>query len=79
MLQAFADGVNAYILDRPANDLAMQYRLLSVTGVNITIQPWTIIDSLVWAKVMAWNLTDTTDYKYTRQSLLKARRPADDD
>ena len=71
-LQDFADGVNAYILDRPANDLAMQYRLLSVTGVNIPIQPWTIVDSLVWAKVMAWNLTDTTEYKTTRQSLLKA-------
>jgi penicillin amidase len=72
VLQAFADGVNAYIVNRPANDLAMQYRLLGMTGVNIPIQPWTLTDSLVWAKVMAWNLTDTTGYKYTRQSLLKA-------
>ena len=68
-LQAFADGVNAYIINRPANDLAMQYRLLGVTGVNIPIQPWTITDSLVWAKVMAWNLTDATNYKYTRKAL----------
>ncbi len=70
VLQAFADGVNAYILNRPANDLAMQYRLLGLTGVNIKIDPWTPADSLVWGKVMAWNLTDSYSYDLTRQSLL---------
>ncbi|MBN8636851.1 MAG: penicillin acylase family protein [Anaerolineae bacterium] len=58
-VQAFADGVNAYITSRPQDDLALEYRLLGVTGVNITIAPWTIADSLVWGKVMAWNLTDS--------------------
>jgi penicillin amidase len=56
-LQAFADGVNAYILNRDKSDLAMEYNLLGVTGVNITIQPWSPVDSLVWAKVMAWDLS----------------------
>ncbi len=56
-LQAFVDGVNAYISSRPKEHLAMEYRLLSVTGVNIDVQPWTIVDSLVWGKVMAWDLT----------------------
>ncbi len=71
-LNSFAEGVNAYITKRSPDDLAMEYRLLGVTGVNISIQPWTSVDSLVWGKVMAWNLTDSTGYKYARQSLNKA-------
>ncbi|HVU14718.1 MAG TPA: penicillin acylase family protein [Phototrophicaceae bacterium] len=69
VLQAFTDGVNAYILNRPASDLALEYRLLGLTGVSIPIQPWTITDTLVWGEVMSWNLTDATSYKYTRQEL----------
>lgn len=71
MLQAFADGVNAYILNRPADDLAMEYRLLGITGVNITVEPWTIVDTVVWGKVMAWNLTDTRSREFTRQAMLE--------
>ncbi len=71
-LQAFADGVNAYILHRPADDLALEYRLLAITGVSITVQPWTIADTLVWGKVMAWNLSDTSSYKEMRQTLYDA-------
>lgn len=69
-LQAFADGVNAYILNRPTDDLAMQYRLLGVTGVNIPIEPWTMVDTIVWGKVMSWNLTDSSDYEYTRDKVI---------
>jgi penicillin amidase len=69
-LQAFANGVNAYISGRSQDDLAMEYRLLGVTGVNITVQPWTITDTLVWGKVMAWNLTDSYDRELIRASLL---------
>ena len=43
-----------------------EYRLLGVTGVNITIEPWTPADTLVWGKVMAWNLTDTYSLRTTR-------------
>ncbi|MCC6802584.1 MAG: penicillin acylase family protein, partial [Anaerolineae bacterium] len=69
-LQAFADGVNAYILHRSADDLAMEYRLLGVTGVSITIKPWTIVDTIVWGKVMSWNLTDSSDYEYIRSEVI---------
>lgn len=58
ILQAFADGVNAYIMSRPAGQLAFEYNLLGVTGVNIKIEPWTPVDSVVWGKAMAWNLGD---------------------
>ena len=71
IFQAFADGINAYILSRPADDLALEYRLLGITGVRIPIEPWTITDTLVWSKVMAWNLTDTYDRELTRAALLE--------
>ncbi|MBK8026489.1 MAG: penicillin acylase family protein [Chloroflexi bacterium] len=69
-LQAFAEGVNAYILNRSADDLAMEYRLLGLTGVNIPVQPWTIVDSVAWGKVMSWNLTATFGRELVRQELL---------
>lgn len=56
-LQAFADGVNAYITERPAGQLAMEYNILGITGVDIPIEPWTPIDSIVWTKAMAWDLS----------------------
>jgi penicillin amidase len=72
LLQAFSDGVNAYTSSRSPDGLALEYRILGVTGVNIQIEPWTPIDSLAWGKVMAWNLTDSYDRELTRQALLEA-------
>ena len=57
-LQAFADGVNAYTQSRGTTALAMEYNLLGITGVNIELREWTVADSVVWSKVMAWSLSD---------------------
>jgi penicillin amidase len=70
LLEAFAAGVNAYILSRPANDLAIEYSLLGITGVNITIEPWSPVDTLVWAKVMQWDLSGNADNEEFRQTLI---------
>ncbi len=58
-LQAFSDGVNAYITSRPASALAFEYNILAlpVSGVTIPIEPWTPVDTLVWTKVMSWDLS----------------------
>ena len=55
-LQAFADGVNAYISSRNSGDLAIEYGVLRLIGKHIEVEPWTVADSLVWGKVMAWDL-----------------------
>ncbi|MCS6835598.1 MAG: penicillin acylase family protein [Anaerolineae bacterium] len=60
-LQAFADGVNAYISGRTGRELALEYSVLSLTGVNVTIRPWEPLDTLVWAKVMSWDLGGNMD------------------
>jgi len=55
-LQAFTDGINAYIMSRKPGKLALEYSVLGLTGIDIEIKPWTPVDTLVWAKVMAWDL-----------------------
>ncbi len=55
-LQAFADGVNAYIGNRQPGELAMQYTALGLAGIQAQVEPWTPADTLIWAKVMAFNL-----------------------
>jgi penicillin amidase len=56
-LQAFADGVNAYIGSRNSGDLALEYGVLRLVGKRIEIDPWSVADSLVWGKVMAWDMS----------------------
>ncbi|MGB1286740.1 MAG: penicillin acylase family protein [Aggregatilineales bacterium] len=56
-LEAFADGVNAYINSRDKSALALEYNLLGVTGVNIEIESWSPLDTIVWTKVMSWDLS----------------------
>jgi penicillin amidase len=69
-LEAFAAGVNAYIRSRPAGELAFEYNILGVTGVTIPIEDWTPIDTLVWAKVMAWDLSGNRSSELARSALL---------
>ncbi len=74
-LQAFADGVNAYILNRSAGDLALEYNILGLTGVTIPIQPWSPVDTVVWAKVMAWDLSGNRDEELIRSELYDTLGP----
>jgi len=55
-LQAFCDGVNAYIGSRRPSELALEYRVLGLTGIDFDIAPWTPADTLVFAKLMAWDM-----------------------
>ncbi|PJF25950.1 MAG: hypothetical protein CUN53_10175, partial [Phototrophicales bacterium] len=72
LMDAFTAGVNAYISRRAADDLAMEYRLLGLTGVSISVQPWSPADSIAWGKVIAWQLTNTYQQELTRQLMLDA-------
>ena len=56
ILQAYADGVNACILHRPAAQLGLEFTLLELQKVPFTIEPWVPQDSLTWLKVMAQDL-----------------------
>ncbi len=68
-LQAFANGVNAYILSREPGDLAVEYSVLGLTGIDFQIEPWTPADTLVWGKVMAWDLGPSGNNEEARSTL----------
>ena len=53
-LDAYAAGVNAYIADRNPRQLAAEYSLLALGGADITIEPWSAVDTLVVVKLMGF-------------------------
>jgi penicillin amidase len=60
-LQAYADGVNAYLRSRSPSDLSVAYTVLDL-GVDLgRIEPWDPVDSLAWLKALAWDLRTNFD------------------
>lgn len=55
-LDAYAEGVNAYLADRAPSEMALEYTLLDVSGLDYTPQKWSAVDSIAWLKAMAWDL-----------------------
>jgi len=64
VLQAYADGVSAFIATHPHN-LPLEFTLLGFRP-----EPWTPTDSMVWGKVMAMSLGGNWDNELVRQQLI---------
>ena len=65
-LQAYADGVNAYLDGRGTSRIAVEYTMLGLTGLDYTPEEWTPADSLSWLKAMAWDLRGNMQNEITR-------------
>lgn len=65
-LTAYSAGVNAYLDERGAVDLAPEYALLRLTGVDHHPEEWTPVDSLSWLKAMAWDLRGNMEEEIDR-------------
>jgi len=50
-LEAYAEGVNAYILDRRPARLGLEFALLKLQGVDFEIEPWEPADTVSWGKM----------------------------
>lgn len=76
-LEAYARGVNAYIGDREASALSLEYSVLSLGGTAYEPEPWTPTDSLAWLKAMAWdlrsNMTDEIERVLATEKLSRAQ------
>ncbi|GAB3598486.1 penicillin acylase family protein [Angustibacter peucedani] len=68
-LQAYADGVNAYVADRSPSQLGLEYTVLDLQLPEYRVEPWTPVDSLAWLKAMAWDLKSNYDDEITRARL----------
>jgi penicillin amidase len=56
VLQAYADGVNAYLADHKGAALSLEYEVLKLLTPSYSPEPWQPLNSLTWAKAMAWDL-----------------------
>ena len=65
ILDAYAAGVNAYILDRNPSKLGIEFALLKLMHVEFEIEPWTPVNTLTWIKVMAHDLGDNMEDELT--------------
>jgi len=65
LLESYAQGVNAYI-DQNSGKLGLEFTLLGLTGVKYVPEPWTPVNTLSWAKVMAWDLGGNRSDELTR-------------
>ena len=63
-LQAYADGVNAFI-SANQDSLPLEFRILGYKP-----QPWEPLHSVVWGKMMAWNLGGNWETELMRARLI---------
>ncbi|OIJ67595.1 penicillin acylase family protein [Streptomyces mangrovisoli] len=54
-LQAYSEGVNAYLAGKDGKDISLEYAALGFTN-DYKPQKWTPVDSVAWLKAMAWDL-----------------------
>lgn len=75
-LQAFSDGVNAYLEDRSPSQLSLEYAVLELRGLDYAPEPWTPADSLAWLKAMAWDLRGNMEEEIDRVLASESLTPA---
>ena len=77
LLAAYADGVNAYIEGRSAQEISLEYAVLGLPIINpdYVIEPWEPINTLAWAKALAWDLRSNMDDEIERAVLMKTLNP----
>ena len=57
ILDAYADGVNAYVESRSPSRISLEYAILPLQASGYVIEHWTPVNTLTWAKVMSWDLS----------------------
>ncbi len=71
MLDAYADGVNAWLEGRSGSQLSLEHALLPVSGPRGYVpEAWGPADSVAWLKAMAWDLRANLEDELARARLL---------
>ncbi|WP_190233919.1 penicillin acylase family protein [Nostoc sp. 'Peltigera membranacea cyanobiont' 213] len=75
-LEAYSDGVNAYLKEHQGSALSLEYAVLKFLNPGYKPEPWQILHSLTWGKVMAYDLGTNFQSEVERAILLKTLTPA---
>ena len=71
-LEAYAAGVNAYVLKRRPARLGLEFALLALQGVKVRIEPWSPADTIAWGKMMAYDLGGNHEVERLHLDVLRA-------
>jgi penicillin amidase len=76
IMEAYANGVNAYLATRSTQDLSLEYSILALNGLGDYVpEPWTAVHSIAWGKSIAWDLGGNMDEEIRRAVLLQTVGP----
>jgi penicillin amidase len=75
LLQAYADGVNAYLADHKGAALSLEYAILKLLTPSYSPEPWQPLNTLTWGKVMAWDLSSQGGPEIEHAILAKTLTP----
>jgi len=75
ILNAYSDGVNAYLADHQGTAVSLEYGVLKLLTPGYKPEPWTPVNTLTWGKAMAWDLRGNMDEEIERAILLKTLTP----
>jgi penicillin amidase len=70
ILEAYSGGVNAYLETRSPGELAFEYTVLGLQNPGYEPRPWEPTDTLVFLKLMAWDLRGNMDAEIERAILV---------
>ncbi len=57
-VDAYTEGVNAYIKERTPSELGLEFAFLELQGTEIQIEEWQPADSIVWAYMLMFDQSD---------------------
>ena len=75
ILNAYAEGVNAYLADHQGTAISLEYGILKILTPDYKPEPWTPVNTLTWGKAMAWDLGGNMGAEIERAILLKTLAP----
>ncbi|MGA9746949.1 MAG: penicillin acylase family protein [Nocardioides sp.] len=68
-LEAFSDGVNAYVESHSPSEMSLEYSVLALNGLDYVPEEWSPADSVAWLKAMAWDLRGNMEDEISRAIL----------
>jgi penicillin amidase len=71
ILTAYSEGVNAYLAEHSGAAISLEYAILGLLTPDYKPEPWTPVNTMTWAKAMAWDLRGNIDSEIERAILIK--------
>jgi penicillin amidase len=77
ILGAYADGVNSYIHGKTNEELSLEYAVLDlpIINPNYIVEPWEPVNTLAWARALAWDLKSNINEEIQLAILMKTLTP----